>query len=101
MLTRLIAQASAEGHDLVTIRAMVEEASDIGAARALTRLGLADEGASGDIAALREVLSAWRDAKASAWKSLLKWIMQWAMRGAFALFMLLIALKLGQWDLVR
>ncbi len=38
MLARLIAQAAGEGSDLVTLRAIVEEASEIGAARVLGRL---------------------------------------------------------------
>ena len=39
MLARLIAQASTEGGDLVTLRAIVEEASELGAHRVLHRLG--------------------------------------------------------------
>ena len=41
MLARLIAQASAEGGELVTLRAIVEEASELGASRTLDRIGLA------------------------------------------------------------
>ena len=66
MLARLIAQATHEGGDLVTLRAMVEEASEVGAECALHRLGLSDESAQEDIDELRELLQAWRDAKASA-----------------------------------
>ena len=58
MLARLIAQAGDEGTDLVTLRAIVEEASDLGAARVLTRMGLADEDAHTDLAELRQLLSA-------------------------------------------
>ena len=61
MLARLIAQAAGEGAELVTLRAVVEEASDLGAARVLTRMGLADAGAHEDLHELRELLRAWRD----------------------------------------
>lgn len=101
MLTHLMAQAAQDGQDLVTIRAIIEEASDLGAARALKRLGLADDTAEDDIAELRELLSAWRDAKASAFKTALKWGVQWVLRGAFMLMLLAMAVKLGQLDLVR
>ena len=40
MLERLVAQAEAEGATRVTLRALVEEACEIGAARALRTLGL-------------------------------------------------------------
>ena len=44
MLARLIAQANAQGGDFVTLRAIVEEASELGAGRVLDRLGLAGGG---------------------------------------------------------
>jgi hypothetical protein len=68
MLARLMAQDRASGGDLVTLRAIVEEASELGAERMLYRMGLSDEGASEDLSELRELLQAWRDAKASAWR---------------------------------
>ncbi|MCH7630194.1 MAG: hypothetical protein IH997_16045, partial [Proteobacteria bacterium] len=43
MLARLLAQAETEGSELITLRAIVEEASDLGAKRVLERMGLADE----------------------------------------------------------
>ena len=91
MLTRLIAQASAEGSDLVTLRAIVEEASELGAERALHRIGLSDEHAAADIDALRELLGAWRDAKASAWKAAVDWVV----RGVLALLLIGIAVRFG------
>ena len=91
MLARLIAQASAEGGDLVTLRAIVEEASDLGAARVLARMGLADRGAPNDLNELRELLRAWRDAKASAWKE----VVTWTVRCLLALLLLGIAVRLG------
>ena len=94
MLARLIAQASAEGGEMVTLRAVVEEASELGAVRVLERLGLADETAQDDIDELRELLSAWRDAKASAWKAALEWLV----RGVLALLLVGIAVRLGVWN---
>ena len=97
MLTRLIAQASADGGELVTLRAIVEEASEIGAERVLTRLGLSDDNAQNDIDELRELLGAWRDAKASAWKAAVEWIV----RGALALLLIGIAVWLGAAGMLR
>ena len=42
MLAGLIRQAEEEGADLVTLRALVEEASELGAGRALKRAGLGE-----------------------------------------------------------
>lgn len=67
IVARLMAQGEARGSDLATLRALAEEASEAGARRALARLGLSDEAAHGDLAELRELLRAWRDAKRSAW----------------------------------
>ena len=53
---------------------IVEEASELGAGRVLDRLGLGDKGAQQDIDELRELLGAWRAAKASAWKAAVEWI---------------------------
>jgi hypothetical protein len=91
MLARLIAQASTEGGELITLRAIVEEASELGADRVLHRLGLSDPSAQEDIDELRELLSAWRDAKASAWKAAVEWIV----RGVLALLLVGIAVRLG------
>jgi len=91
MLARLIAQADARGGDLITLRAIVEEASELGAARVLERIGLSDPSAPDDIDELRELLSAWRDAKASAWKAAVEWLV----RGVLALLLVGIAVRLG------
>ena len=91
MLARLLAQADHEGGELITLRAIVEEATEIGADRAMARLGLADPGAAGDLDELRELLQAWRDAKASAWRAFLNW----CLRGVFALVLIGIAVRLG------
>ncbi|MGE8134509.1 DUF6127 family protein [Novosphingobium subterraneum] len=97
MLARLVAQAEDEGGDLVTLRAIVEEASDLGAARVLSRMGLADDHALTDMAELRQLLGAWRDAKASAWKAVVTWVV----RGLLALLLLGIAVRTGLMELVR
>ena len=91
MLAGLIAQAALDGGDLVTLRAIVEEASEVGAGRALARLGLSDEAAQDDLDELRELLGAWRAAKASAWKAAIEWVV----RGVFALLLIGIAVRLG------
>ena len=91
MLARLIAQAGTDGADLITLRAIVEEASELGGNRAVASLGLSDPAAHGDIDELRELLQAWRDAKASAWKATIEWLV----RGALALLLLGIAVRLN------
>ena len=101
MLARLVAEAHSGGRgggrDLVTLRAIVEEASEMGAVRALDRLGLSDAKAQGDLGELRELLQAWRDAKASAWRAAL----QWLLRGAMALLLIDIAVRLGFGEVLR
>ena len=96
MLARLIAQADAQGGDLITLRAIVEEASELGAARVLERIGLSDPSAPDDIDELRELLSAWRDAKASAWKAAVEWLV----RGVLALLLVGIAVRHGVGDML-
>lgn len=94
VLTSLMAQAREEGAGLVTLRAIIEEASALATDRALERLGLADASAGGDLVELRELLRAWRDAKTSAWKAMVDWIV----RGVLALLLIGIAVRLGFWD---
>jgi hypothetical protein len=91
MLARLVSQAAGEGCDLVTLRAVVEEASEVGAARALARIGLSDEKAQEDMDELRELLGAWRAAKASAWKAAVEWLV----RAVFAALLIGIAVRLN------
>ena len=74
VLEQLLGQAAEKGVEPATLRAIVEEAGEAAATRALTRLGLADVGAGRDLAELRELLAAWRAAKGSAWKALWGWI---------------------------
>lgn len=97
MLAGLLAQAASEGSDLVTLRAVVEEASELGARRMLARIGLGDATAPQDVSELRELLQAWRDAKSSARRTVLSWIM----RGALALLLLGLTVRLGATELLR
>ncbi|MBB6506208.1 hypothetical protein F4693_003205 [Sphingomonas endophytica] len=91
VLAQLLAQGCDEGAEIATLRAIVEEAGELGAMRALKRLGLADEGAAGDVAELRELLRAWRDAKRSAWRALAAWVA----RVVLALLLAGLAVRLG------
>jgi len=94
VLASLMVQARNDGAALVTLRAIVEESSALATDRVLERLGLGDAGAESDLVELRELLRAWRDTKASAWKALLEWII----RGALALLLIGIVVRLGVWD---
>jgi hypothetical protein len=96
LLATLLAQSEARGVDLVTLRALVEESSQAGARRALASLGLDDERARRDMDELRELLSAWRDAKRTAWRAVVGWLV----RIALALVLIGIAVRLRLTDLV-
>ena len=76
LLASLMAQAEGRSADLVTLRALVEESSQAGARRALGALGLDDERARRDMDELRELLSAWREAKRSVWKAVVGWFVR-------------------------
>lgn len=95
LIAQLMAQGAAEGADIATLRAIAEEAGELGASRALKRLGLEDAHAPKDMEELRELLGAWRDAKRSAIKAVAGWVV----RMALALVMVGIAVKLGFWGL--
>lgn len=97
MLALLIAQAEGQGADMATLRGLVEEASEAGAERALTALGLKDEQARRDMDELRELLSAWRDAKKSAWNA----VVSWTVRIVLALLVAGMAVKLGLIELLQ
>lgn len=97
MLARLMVQAAGAGGDLVTMRAIVEEASQIGAHRVLAHMGLDDDNAQADLSELRELLRAWRDAKASVWRA----VIDWAVRGALALLLVGIAFRIGATELLK
>ena len=81
VLAQLMAQAAREGADLATMRGIAEEAGELSAMRALTRLGLSNEAA--------------RDAKRSAWKAAAGWCVRLA--GALLLTGLAVKLGFGGW----
>jgi len=60
-------------------------------------MGLDDEKAPGDLIELRQLLRAWRDAKASAWQAAVNWIV----RGTLALLLVGIAWRTGAAELLR
>ena len=73
------------------LQGLLEQASETGARRALARLGLDDASAAKDMGELRELLSAWRDAKRSARKAAIGWIV----RMVLALLLIGLAVRLG------
>jgi hypothetical protein len=97
LLARLMAQADGKGVELVTLRALVEEASQSGATRALGALGLDDPRARRDMDELRELLSAWRDAKRSARQAVVGWVV----RVVLAILLAGMAVKLGLLELLH
>ena len=97
LLARLMAQAEGRGVELVTLRALVEEASQAGATRALGALGLDDPRARRDMDELRELLSAWRDAKKSARQAVVGWLV----RILLAVLLAGMAVKLGMLELLH
>jgi hypothetical protein len=97
MLALLVAQAERQGADMVTLRALIEEASGVGAERALAAIGLTDDNARRDMDELRELLRAWRDAKRSAREAVVSWLV----RIALALLVAGIALRAGLLELLR
>lgn len=96
LLATLLAQAEGRGTDLITLRALAEESSQAGARRALASLGLDDERARRDMDELRELLGAWRDAKRTAWRA----VVSWMVRIALAVLLIGIAVKLRLTNLV-
>lgn len=97
MLALLVAQAEGRGADLPTLKALIEESSELGAERALGTLGLRDERARRDMDELRELLQAWRDAKQAAWKE----VVAWAIRILLAVLVLGMSIRLGLWEMLR
>lgn len=97
LLAQLIASAEGQPVDFVVLQAMVEEASNAGACRALASLGLEDQTARRDMDELRELLGAWRDVKKSAWQT----VAQWLVRILLAMLMVTIAYQSNLRDLLR
>lgn len=97
MLALLVAQAEGQGAGLATVRALVEEASELGAGRALEAMGLSDGRARRDMDELRELLQAWRDAKKSAWQAVAGWLV----RIVLALLVLGMGVRLGLLEVLK
>ena len=87
----LLITDEANGSVPITLAECEELASELGARRALARLGLADEAARDDVSDLRQLLGAWRDAKKGVWAA----VIDWAVRGMLALLVVGLAMKLG------
>ena len=97
ILAQLLAQAEDKGADLTSLRGIVEEAGELGAVRALKRLGLDDASAAKDMAELRELLGAWREAKRSAVKATIGWVI----RMLLALVLIGLAVRTGFWGAAK
>lgn len=91
VLAGLVIQATEEGCDMVTLRAIVEESSELGARHMLALIGLDDATAHKDLSELRQLLQAWRDAKASARAAVVGWVV----RGILAALLLGLAVRAG------
>lgn len=76
LLIRLVSSGRGEGAELAMLRAVAEEASERGAARALERLGLADASARTDLDELRQLVSAWRDSKQTIRDAVIGWVVR-------------------------
>ena len=96
LLATLVAQADGKCLDVVTLRALVEESSQAGARRALGALGLDDERARRDMDEVRQLLSAWRDAKRTARRAVVSWLV----RIALAVLLIGLAVRLRLTDLI-
>lgn len=90
VLAELMAQACTEGAYPLTLRAIVEEASEIGAKRALQEIGFDDPKVIKDVRDLRDLLSAWRDVKRIMWQNILSYIT----KAFLALIVLTVFVKL-------
>ena len=74
ILNTLVMQAVDDGAKPLTLRAIIEEASQAGAERALAHLGLSDPSAHQDILELRQLLISWRDVQTTARRTLVRWL---------------------------
>jgi hypothetical protein len=97
LLAQLIASAEGQPVNFVVLQAMVEEASNAGACRALGLLGLEDKTARRDMDELRELLGTWRDVKKSAWQTAARWVVRILLAG----LMVAIAYQSNLRDLLR
>jgi hypothetical protein len=75
----------------VTLRGLIEEASELGASRALAAIGLHDVGAGADIVELRQLVQGWRDVKRTAVNTVVVWLI----RSLVAALLLGLAVRSG------
>lgn len=73
-VARLVSEAGNQGAQVVTLLAIIDEASEEGAARVLRRCGLHDEAAGDDIRELRTLLEAWREARSTVRRTVVHWL---------------------------
>lgn len=97
LLAELLANGPERTQSTMLLRAMLEEASEAGAYRALASLGLEDERARRDMDELRELLVTWRDVKRSAWQTAASWFV----RILLALLMVTIAYRVDLLNLLE
>lgn len=97
LLAQLVASAQGQQVDFVLLQAVIEEASEAGACRALASLGLEDSRARRDMDELRELLVTWRDVKKTAWQTVARWVV----RILLATLMVSIAYRLNLRDLLE
>ena len=97
LLAQLVASAEGQPVNFVILQAMVEEASNAGACRALSLLGLEDKTARRDMDELRELLGTWRDVKKSAWQTVARWVVRILLAG----LMVTVAYQSNLRDLLR
>ncbi len=62
------------GIDPVVLRQLLDEAAERGARRALADLGIHDVDAADDLRELRALLEAWRDAKRTMRRTVVRWV---------------------------
>jgi hypothetical protein len=74
LMTALVQELHEDGVPMATVLALVEEASEIGAGKALAACGLHDDKAGDDVKELRSLLDAWRFARHTAWHTTIKWV---------------------------
>ena len=75
---------------LEDLDSILEQAAEKGAERCLAHLGLENGHAARDIRELRDLLDAWRDARRTAWQTIIKVVTT----GALAMLLLGAAFKL-------
>lgn len=69
------------------LETLLNKAAEYGARKALSDIGLHDDGAADDVRELRNLIDGWRDTKKTAWKTFVSWSVK----------ALLVALLAGVW----